>query len=127
MGPAGTIVNMRRRSGERRPLLRVVRVAGPSMTPTLCDGDLLLVAGVRDGRRVRPGDVVVAVFRAMPDRYVVKRAVRAVDGGWWLASDNPFAGGDSASHGVATVHGRALLRLPARSARPRRIRGIGPQ
>ncbi len=95
------------------------------MTPTLRDGDLLLVA-IIGAAGVRPGDVVLARFRAGPDRYVLKRAVRAVDGGWWLASDNPFAGGDSATHGVATVHGRALLRVPARSAWPRRIRRIPP-
>jgi phage repressor protein C with HTH and peptisase S24 domain len=96
-----------------------VRVAGPSMTPTLRDGDLLLV---RRGARVRPGDVVLAVFGSLPDRYVVKRAARAVDGGWWLTSDNTFAAGDSESLGTATVYGRVMLRLPPRSLRPRRVR-----
>ena len=96
-----------------------VRVAGPSMTPTLRDGDLLLV---RRGAPVRSGDVVLAVFRSMPDRYVVKRAAYPVDGGWWLISDNTLTAGDSASHGVATVHGRAVLRLPARSLLPHRVR-----
>ena len=88
------------------------------MVPTLRDGDVVLV---RNTGRVRGGEVVVARFRALPDRVVVKRTVRPVDGGWWLASDNPFAGGDSGSHGVADVAGRVVLRLsPGRPARVRR-------
>ena len=85
-----------------------VLVVGPSMAPTLRSGDAVVV---HRGGRIRSGDVVLARFRSMPDRMVVKRAVRPVDGGWELASDNPFAGGDSAVHGIADVHGRALLRL----------------
>jgi hypothetical protein len=51
---------------------------------------------------------------------VVKRAVRAADGGWWLASDNSFAGGDSAVHGVADVVARVVLRVWP--GWPRRVR-----
>src|SRR5690606_27486829 len=64
-----------------RPLTAVL-VTGPSMAPTLRHGDAVLVR--RGGRPVRPGDVVVAVFRSRPELLVVKRAVRAQDGGWWL-------------------------------------------
>ncbi len=78
------------------------------MVPTLRHGDTVLV---RHGARVRPGDVVLARYRALPDRFVVKRVVRETEGGWWLASDNQFAGGDSAVHGVADVHGRVIMRL----------------
>ena len=94
-----------------------VRVVGPSMVPTLRSGDTVLV---RRGRPVRPGDVVLARFRALPERLVVKRAVHEADGGWWLASDNTFAGGDSAVHGVADVSGRVLLRV--RRGVPRRVK-----
>lgn len=87
---------------------QLVQVSGPSMVPTLRDGDLLLV---RHAAPVRPDDIVLARFRSMPDRLVLKRAVRSQDGGWWLASDNPFAGGDSATHGVADVLARVLLRV----------------
>jgi phage repressor protein C with HTH and peptisase S24 domain len=74
------------------------------MVPALRDGDCLLV---RRGARVRPGDLVVARFRSRPELLVVKRAVEARDGGWLLASDNPFAEGPS---GVADVEARVLLR-----------------
>jgi phage repressor protein C with HTH and peptisase S24 domain len=87
------------------------------MAPTLRDGDVLIV---RHGGRVRPDDVVVARFRVRPDRLVVKRAVRAEDGGWWLRSDNRLAGGDSESNGVADVVARVVLRV--RPGRPRRVR-----
>jgi phage repressor protein C with HTH and peptisase S24 domain len=99
--------------------VQLVRVIGPSMVPTLRHGDTVLV---RRAVRVRPGDVVLARFRALPDRFVVKRAVREVDGGWWLASDNTFADGDSATHGVADVTGRVMFRL--RRGIPRRIHGM---
>jgi phage repressor protein C with HTH and peptisase S24 domain len=79
------------------------------MTPALRHGDTVVV---RHGAPVRPGDIVLARFRALPELLVLKRAVRRHEDGWWLASDNPFAGGDSASHGVAVVEARVLVRLP---------------
>lgn len=81
-----------------------VLVSGPSMVPTLYDGDQLIVGY---GWRVRPGDLVVARFRERPDLLVVKRAQSRYDGGWLLSSDNPYATGPS---GVADVEARVLLR-----------------
>jgi phage repressor protein C with HTH and peptisase S24 domain len=81
-----------------------VLVNGPSMVPTLRSGDHLLI---RRRARIRPDDLVVARFRSRPELLVVKRAVRSVDGGWELASDNPFADGPT---GVADVEARVLLR-----------------
>lgn len=98
------------------PLQRV-RIFGPSMVPTLRDGDTVIV---RHGARIRPGDIVLATYRTLPERLVIKRAIRAEDGGWWLASDNSFAGGDSAVHGVADVHARVWLRVAP--GRPKRVR-----
>jgi phage repressor protein C with HTH and peptisase S24 domain len=74
------------------------------MVPTLYDGDCLVV-----GRRlrVRAGDLVVARFRSRPELLVVKRAVSPYDGGWLLASDNPYATGPE---GVADVEARVLWR-----------------
>jgi phage repressor protein C with HTH and peptisase S24 domain len=80
------------------------------MVPALRSGDRVVV---RHNARVRPGDLVLARFRTMPGRLVLKRAVRPQDGGWWLRSDNEFAGGDSAAHGVADVEARVVLRLPS--------------
>jgi SOS-response transcriptional repressor LexA len=74
------------------------------MVPALRDGDWLVVLR---GARIRVGDVVVARYRSRPDLLVVKRAVQPVDGGWLLASDNPFV---DAPAGVADVQARVLLR-----------------
>jgi len=87
---------------------QIVRVSGPSMSPTLRDGDVVIV---RHGAAVRVGDVVLARYRGMPDRPVLKRVVGRLDDGWELASDNPGAGGGSDVHGVADVDARVVLRL----------------
>jgi phage repressor protein C with HTH and peptisase S24 domain len=81
-----------------------VLVRGPSMVPALRDGDWLVVLR---GGRIRPGQVVVARFRSRPELLVVKRAISPEEGGWLLASDNPFAEGPT---GVADVEARVLLR-----------------
>jgi hypothetical protein len=80
------------------------------MVPTLLDGDRVLA---RRGGRVRPGDLVLGRFAGL-DLIVVKRAVRPHPGPggtrWWLASDNPYAGGDSTVHGPAEVVARVRWR-----------------
>ncbi len=100
--------------------LRVVEVSGPSMVPTLHHGDVVLARRLGPYGRVSAGDVVLARFRSLPERLVVKRAVRPTAGGWWLGSDNSFAGGDSGSNGVADVEARVVLRVRGRG--PRRVR-----
>ncbi|MGN6608747.1 MAG: S24/S26 family peptidase [Jatrophihabitans sp.] len=106
--------------GPREALLpwQVVRVVGPSMVPALRPGDRLVV---RHGASVRAGDVVLARFADLPGRLVVKRALRPVDGGWWVASDNEAAGGDSRTHGPARVLARAVLLVRSGAVRPARV------
>jgi len=70
--------------------VRLVRVAGESMLPTLRDGDLLLV---RTGAPVRVGRLVIV---RLPDgTNAVKRVAHQVPEGWWVERDNPAAGVDS--------------------------------
>lgn len=90
------------------------------MVPTLRHGDVVVARTVRRGR-IRVGDVVVARYRSMPERLVVKTVAAARDDGWLLASDNPAAGGDSSVHGIADVLARVVVRLRA-GGRPRFIR-----
>ena len=93
---------------------QLIRVSGPSMVPTLRDGDTVLV---RRGSRIRPGDVVLARFADLPGRLVVKRAHHLVGGGWWLVSDNVAAGGDSRTHGPGPALGRVVLVRSGRRVR----------
>ncbi|MBX7265389.1 S24/S26 family peptidase [Micromonospora sp. Llam7] len=95
--------------------LSTVLVTGPSMAPTLRHGDAVLVR--RGGRAVRPGDVVIAVFRSRPDLLVVKRAVRPAAGGWWLSGDNGLVTDDSRAYGEADVLGRVVARYWPRPGR----------
>jgi phage repressor protein C with HTH and peptisase S24 domain len=92
-----------------------VLVRGPSMAPTLRDGDCVL--GWRSAR-TRVGDVVLARFRTRPDLLVVKRVIRAVDDAWWIQGDNEFVADDSRAYGVADVEARVVLRY---WPRPRRL------
>ncbi|MER5635704.1 nickel-type superoxide dismutase maturation protease [Kitasatospora sp. NPDC002227] len=92
----------------------VVDVAGPSMVPTLSDGDLVLV---RYGARIRPGAVVLARHPLRQDLLIVKRAAERRGRGWWLLSDNEFVESDSREYGAVPeelVLGRVLLRLRPR-------------
>jgi signal peptidase I len=95
----------------------LVRVSGPSMSPTVSSGDRLLARRVRDAASVRAGDVVLARFPARPELLVVKRVVRAVPGGHWVQGDNPFVTDDSRAFGTAVVVGRVVARLWPRPGR----------
>ncbi|MEL7156871.1 MAG: S24/S26 family peptidase [Actinomycetota bacterium] len=73
------------------------RIEGPSMAPTLLDGDTVLVD---PARRPRPGDLVAARPEPLGGLAVVKRVAHlAPDGAADLTSDNPAAGTDSRSWG----------------------------
>lgn len=75
----------------------VAEVTGPSMVPTLYQGDQLLV---QHRARIRPGDVVVLRHPFQQDLLIVKRAVQRREGGWWVLADNSYAGSDSNDYGV---------------------------
>ena len=89
----------------------LARVSGPSMSPTVRDGDRLLVRRTAPGRRIRAGDVVLARFPARPELLVVKRVVHPLPGGHWVQGDNPLVTDDSRAFGVAVVVGRVVARL----------------
>jgi phage repressor protein C with HTH and peptisase S24 domain len=86
-----------------------VLVSGDSMRPTLRPNDACLV---RYGARIEPGMVVVAQLPGRP--LGIKRAALHDDAdGWWLESDDPLNGTDSATFGFvpdAQVLGRVVLR-----------------
>ena len=75
-------------------------VRGPSMSPALSGGDVVLA---RFGGRPAPGDVVLVRWSERPEQLSVKRAVRPADGGWWVLGDFPEASTDSRALGVAEV------------------------
>jgi nickel-type superoxide dismutase maturation protease len=91
-----------------------VRVTGQSMTPTLQDGDRVMV---RYGASPRPGQVVLGRFRSDPDLAVIKRLSGADGPDWWLASDNPRAGADSRTLGPARVDAVAIRLWPVAISR----------
>lgn len=110
---------------------RRVAVRGPSMSPTLADGDVVLVTF---GMRPRAGDVLLVRWPARPGQLSVKRAVRVEDapegsdaptdsptGGplWEVRGDNPFGSTDSRQLGPAVVVGVVRCRLWPRPGRLR--------
>ncbi|MEI2777061.1 MAG: S24 family peptidase [Tetrasphaera sp.] len=106
--------------------LGVVRVSGRSMTPTLRDGDLLLIAYAA---RPRLGSLVLARLPPQPDGTPRPVAVKRLTGRdpadparWWLERDNPREGVDSwlvGSVGADAVLGRVVTRIWPRPGRPR--------
>src|SRR4051794_1648706 len=100
---------------------RRVAVRGPSMSPTLGDGDVVLV---RFGAPVRAGDVVLVTWRAPPGQLSVKRAVRREGDGWWGLGDNPYGSTDSRTLGPPPAPPAVPRRPPP--PRPRRGARRGP-
>jgi nickel-type superoxide dismutase maturation protease len=94
----------------RWPLVRV-KVAEPSMVPAVRSGDWLIVLRTK---RIKPGQMVITRNPDEPDMLLVKRAGHRADGGWWVESDNPYAGAvDSRRFGPVPdrlVIGRVLAR-----------------
>jgi nickel-type superoxide dismutase maturation protease len=90
------------------------------MLPALRPGDWLLALRTR---RIRPGQVVLAWHPARADFLLVKRAVRRVDGGWWLESDFPEAPGAADSNRFGPVPEEKIIgRVLVRYYRPRHPR-----
>ncbi|MDQ3786342.1 MAG: S26 family signal peptidase [Actinomycetota bacterium] len=87
---------------------RRIRVRGPSMAPTLKDGDVVLA---RNRRAPRTGDVVVVTWVTRPGQLSIKRATAPDGGGWHVEGDNPSASTDSRELGPAQVHGVVVARL----------------
>jgi len=97
-----------------------VAVRGPSMSPTLRDGDTVLAA-FRPG--VRPGDVVLVRWSSRPEQLSIKRAVRPCGTEWEVRGDNPYGSTDSRQLGPADVLAVIRFRLwPS----PRRLRPRAP-
>jgi nickel-type superoxide dismutase maturation protease len=87
---------------------RRIRVRGPSMAPTLKDGDVVLV---RNWREPRTGDVVVVTWVTRPGQLSIKRVTAPNTHGWHVEGDNPDASTDSRDLGPAQVHGVVVARL----------------
>jgi len=86
------------------------------MSPTLADGDVVLVTF---GARPRPGAVLLVRWAARPGQLSVKRAVRAEGTLWQVRGDNPFGSTDSRQLGPAVVLGVVRCRLWPRPGRLR--------
>jgi phage repressor protein C with HTH and peptisase S24 domain len=78
------------------------------MSPTLSDGDIVLV-GLR--ARPRPGAVALVQWAQRPGQLSIKRVVGRHGDGWWVLGDNPDGSTDSRQLGTAEPVGRVLARL----------------
>lgn len=108
---------------EPRALLGIAEVSGPSMYPTLRQGDQLLV---HYHAPVRVGDIAVLKHPLQQDLLIVKRLVERRDGGWWVLGDNPGAEGDSRVFGAVPgelVLGRVRARYRPRAEDQRSVAG----
>jgi phage repressor protein C with HTH and peptisase S24 domain len=93
---------------------RRVRVRGPSMAPTLRDGDVILA---RMRVPAQSGAVVLVRWSERPGQLSVKRAIRHAERGWHVEGDNTVASTDSRVLGPAEVVGVVRWRLAPRPGR----------
>ncbi|MFJ4923559.1 nickel-type superoxide dismutase maturation protease [Streptomyces sp. NPDC088725] len=103
--------------------LGIAEVTGPSMYPTLKQGDQVLV---HHHAGVKAGDVVMLKHPLQQDLLIVKRLAERREGGWWVLADNEFAEGDSRLYGAVPeelVIGRIRARYRPRAADQRSLRG----
>ena len=70
------------------PGLRRVKVAGDSMAPTYCDGDVVLVRWCEGQPKVKLLDVVVIERDEMPGVLFIKRIQKIHGDGIWVEGDN---------------------------------------
>lgn len=99
-----------------RRLPRRVLVRGPSMSPTVSDGDVLLAF---PGARTVIGDVVLVRWSSRPEQLSVKRAARADGALWHVVGDFPQASTDSRTLGPAAVEAVVRWRVWPRPGRLR--------
>jgi hypothetical protein len=95
-------------------------VRGPSMSPTLSDGDVVLL-NLRG--KPRPGAVLLVQWAQRPGQLSVKRAVGRHGGGWWVVGDNPTGSTDSRHLGTADPIAVVVARLWPRPRIQRAERG----
>jgi phage repressor protein C with HTH and peptisase S24 domain len=95
---------------------RRVAVRGPSMSPTVRDGDVVLV---RFGAAPTVRDVVLVRWSARPGQLSIKRVERPDGAGWWVLGDNPDGSTDSRHLGPAEIVGVVRGRLWPRPGRLR--------
>ena len=94
------------------------QVSGPSMSPTLLDGDTVLVEpGAYQHSDPAPGDVVVCRHPFKTDVYLIKRVSELTDAGELvLVGDNPEASTDSQTLGaIPKAHLRGRVCSKSRS------------
>ena len=97
-----------------------IEVSGPSMNPTLADGDRLLL--VRKHSRLRPGDLVALRDPQDSARLLVKRVASLESAGLVVHGDNPSSSRDSRTFGAvprSLIVGRPVYRYhpPERAGR----------
>ena len=88
-----------------------VRIIGPSMEPTLRNGEVYLA---KEKPKVQVGDVVVVQHPQRGELLTVKRIVRRESSGWWVEGDNTLSSDDSRHFGVVSdqlVRAKILWRL----------------
>lgn len=78
------------------------------MSPTLSDGDLVLVSR---GALPYPGAVILVRWPQRPGLLSVKRVVGRHGDGWWVLGDNPDGSTDSRQLGTAEFVAVVIARL----------------
>lgn len=98
-------------------MFRLIRVNGDSMSPTLENGDYILVKKPRSQKNLRPGFIYVLNHDRLGR--LVKRLAREDEKGLWFHGDNPDSTSmtDLGASSRNKVLGRGLLRISPKGVR----------
>ena len=81
--------------------LQHLRVAGPSMEPTLFDGDLILYKKINTKKdNINIGDIVIAIHPNIKSKLIIKRIFYIYPNGLDLRGDNINSSTDSRHLGI---------------------------
>lgn len=96
-------------------MVKIRRVVGESMVPTLHPGDIV---PVKNPGHVKTGDIVVA---HIDGREVIKRVAKIRGGSYYLKGDNPASSTDSRSYGdvpSSAIVGVVMMKLRLAKSKP---------
>ncbi|WP_416878047.1 S24 family peptidase [Litorimonas sp.] len=98
-------------------MFRLIRVEGDSMSPTLVNGDYILIKKARS--RIKPQPGLIYVIDHLRLGQIIKRLSRVNEKGLWFSGDSPESTSTETLGPTRPndITGRAVLKISPKSVR----------